>query len=189
VGRIVPAPDLGERLSPITLASTDGGEVSLGSLWADRMVVLIHLRHFGCILCRHFAARLRDRHGEFEALGAEVAAIGTGGRTYARAFVEDREIRYPVLVDKELESHGIVEIKRGPPWGILAPNVLASAGKALRYGERQGRTGPHPWVFGAVHIFDPGGVPRYGWINDNYNDNPSIDDLIAVAAAPAATAE
>ncbi|MGH0032929.1 MAG: hypothetical protein ACQGVC_24315 [Myxococcota bacterium] len=35
------------RLSGITLSSWDGRDVELGSLWRDRPVVLVFIRHFG----------------------------------------------------------------------------------------------------------------------------------------------
>ncbi len=35
------------RLAPIRLATPEGEEVALGSLWSERTVVLVFLRHFG----------------------------------------------------------------------------------------------------------------------------------------------
>jgi hypothetical protein len=35
------------RLAAVTLRSSDGEAVRLGSLWAERPVVLVFLRHFG----------------------------------------------------------------------------------------------------------------------------------------------
>jgi hypothetical protein len=45
--RVDPSPDLAVRLAPIELEEADGGTVRLGDLWAQRPVVLAHLRHFG----------------------------------------------------------------------------------------------------------------------------------------------
>lgn len=44
---VTPAPDLAARLAPLVLPETDGDTVELGSLWADRPLLLVHLRHFG----------------------------------------------------------------------------------------------------------------------------------------------
>ena len=38
---------LARKLAPIVLTDTDGREVALASLWADRTVVLAFIRHFG----------------------------------------------------------------------------------------------------------------------------------------------
>ncbi len=44
---VTPSPDLADRLAPIELDTAGGGRVRIGSLWAERTVVLVHLRHFG----------------------------------------------------------------------------------------------------------------------------------------------
>jgi hypothetical protein len=35
------------RLANISLPDTDGKQLSLGSLWADRPAVIVFLRHYG----------------------------------------------------------------------------------------------------------------------------------------------
>ena len=143
--------------------------------------MLVHLRHFGCILCRHFASRLAREHAKLDAAGIRVVAVGTGGRRYAAKFAADRGIEFPVLVDRDLQSHNVIGALSGPPWGILRPAVVRSAVEAFRDGQRQGKTGPHPWIFGAAHVFAEGGELRYAWLNENYNDNPPLEDLLAEA--------
>lgn len=44
---VIAAPDLAARLSRLTLPEAMGGVRALGGLWADKPVVLVHLRHFG----------------------------------------------------------------------------------------------------------------------------------------------
>lgn len=176
-------PELPAELAPITLIDADDNEYPLGELWAERPVVLIHLRHFGCILCRHYAGALRDFYGDFEASGARLVAVGTGGRQYARDFVTERKIPYLVLVDKSMASHEVLRTKEGSWWGLLRPRVVWAGLKAKLYGERQGKTGPNPFKFGAAHVIGPGNVLRYAWINDDYHDNAPVDALLAAASA------
>ena len=38
---------LANRLAPIALEDPEGRSVPLGSLWRDRAVVLVFIRHFG----------------------------------------------------------------------------------------------------------------------------------------------
>lgn len=45
--RVSSDPGLAARLAAITLPAADGSTVALGELWAERSVVLAHLRHFG----------------------------------------------------------------------------------------------------------------------------------------------
>lgn len=176
--------ELAGQLADIELPDPDSQPHRLGELWAERAVVLIHLRHFGCILCRHYAGALRDSHEAFEARGARLVAIGTGGRKYARDFIEDRGIPYLVLVDKHLRSHEVIGAIHGPPVGIFRPRVVWAGIKALFGGEMQGKTGPHPFVFGAAHVFGPGGELRYAWLNEDYQDNAPVEDLLAAVETP-----
>lgn len=181
MARVQHTSDLVFDLAEITLPDPHGNELRLRELWAEQTIVLIHLRHFGCILCRHYAAGLREAHAEFEAVGARLVAIGTGGRQYAAEFVREHEIPFSVLVDKHLATHEIIGAKRGAPYGIFKPKVVAAAIKAALDGEMQGKTGPHPFVFGAAHVISAGGMLRYAWINDDYQDNAPVEELLDAA--------
>jgi peroxiredoxin len=185
VARVECRTEVPTELAGIELVDANDRAVRLGALWAEQPVVLIHLRHFGCILCRHYAGALRDFHADFEALGVRLVAVGTGGRQYAREFVAERKIPYLVLVDKHMASHEVIRAKQGPFIGILKPRVLLAAVKAWRAGERQGKTGPNPFKYGAAHVIGPGNVLHYAWINDDYHDNTPVEELLAIAAAAA----
>ena len=170
-------------LVDVTLPDPEGNDHRLGDLWAEQTVVLVHLRHFGCILCRHYAAGLRSAHAKFADLGARLVAVGTGGRTYAAEFIRDHDIPFTVLIDKHLETHEIIGTKRGALYGILKPKVVVAAVKAVLDGETQGKTGPHPFVFGAANVIAGGGMLRYSWINDDYQDNAPVAELLEAAKA------
>lgn len=185
MGRVTPNPDIARRLAEVSLPSAEDESTRVGDLWEDKALVLVHLRHFGCILCRHFAARLGEEYRRLTDADVRVVAIGTGGRVYAAEFARMRRIRYTILVDKHLQSHDIIGNLSGPSWGILAPKVLREGLRALAAGERQGKTGPHPWVFGAAHVFAKGGHLRYAWLNENYHDNPPLEELVAEGLAAA----
>jgi peroxiredoxin len=179
--RVQHTSDIVFDLAEVTLPDHESNERRLGELWATQTVVLVHLRHFGCILCRHYAASLRGANSDFEAVGARIVAIGTGGRQYAAQFVSDHQIPFPVLVDKHLTTHEMIGAKRGPPYGIFKPKVLAAGVRAMLDGEMQGKTGPNPFVFGAAHVIAAGGLLRYAWLNDDYQDNAPIEELLEAA--------
>ena len=77
-------------------------EHRLGDLCSDKKpVVLVFLRHFGCLHCREHAVELRDRYDDLQAKGVDLVAVGTGDQRYAGAFVRDEQIPYLVLVDED----------------------------------------------------------------------------------------
>jgi len=45
--QVEPTNDLAQRLAPISVTALDGSAVELGSLWDQRPLLLVHLRHFG----------------------------------------------------------------------------------------------------------------------------------------------
>ena len=50
------------RLESLVLPDADGAPHRLGDCWADRAVILVFLRHFGCLLCREHAVQLRQHY-------------------------------------------------------------------------------------------------------------------------------
>lgn len=186
MGQVEASAQLSIELGRLRLPDPDGGEHRLADLWAKQPLLLIHLRHFGCILCRQFASRLHAHHREFAAAGVRVVAIGTGGRRYAREFVVDQGLEFLLLVDRELVSHAVVGARSGSPLGLLRPQVVRAGLRARAEGHRQGRTGAHPFVFGATHLFARGGRPRFAWLDADYRDHPPIDQLLAQARDAAA---
>jgi peroxiredoxin len=181
VPRIEPAEDLANRLAPIVLPSTTGDDVAFGSLWAERPAVIVHFRHFGCVICRHYAAALARTHAQFVARGATVVAVGTGGRRYAAEFKQARGLPFEVLVDKELRSYGEIGARSGGPLGLLSAGVVAVGVSALAQGMFQGRTGPNPWLFGGAHVIAPGGAVRLAWVSEDFVDNAPIESLLDAA--------
>ena len=57
---------------------------------------------------------MRDEYDHIQELGAEVVTIGTGNADYARSFVRDHQIPFPVLVDDAAEAATAAAIERQP---------------------------------------------------------------------------
>ena len=121
-------------LSALSLPDQDGTPHRLGDLWSDKPVVLVFLRHFGCLHCREpRGASCATATTTSSAQGVDLVAIGTGDQRYAGAFVRDEKIPYLVLVDDDAQAaHAAVGERRVvvPP---AAPEHLA---------RRRSRPGP-----------------------------------------------
>src|SRR5215217_2607806 len=98
VGVGAPAPD-------VTVEDARGGPVRLADLWRRGPIVLVFIRHLGCMFCREHVAHLRDRYAAFQAAGAQVVVIGMGTPTQTRAFIEAHHLPFPVLSDPIRRSH------------------------------------------------------------------------------------
>src|SRR5689334_14074012 len=125
-----------KALSAISLPDQNGVEHRLGDLWADKPVVVVFLRHFGCHNCRDHAVQLRDRYAELQEQGIDLVAIGTGSKTYAGAFVRDEHIPYLVLVDDDAKAAHAASVKVASWYGLLHWTTWSKSIEAWQRGAR-----------------------------------------------------
>jgi peroxiredoxin len=116
---------------------------------------------------------------EARTLGVTLAAVGTGDMAYAEEFAQEQVVDFPLLVDTELDTYGIVETKSATAVGLFRPSVMVSATKAIVKGNLQGKIGRAPMLLGATHVIRPDGTVPYAWVNDDFSDNAPIAEVLA----------
>jgi hypothetical protein len=171
------------RLAGATVLDPDGSTVRLGHLWQDHPVVLVWLRHFGCLFCREQTAEFRARESDFETLGADVVFVSSGSARQARAFRDEFCPDCTVLTDPKLITYRLIGA-RGGLMSTLGPQAWAAGIRALRGGARQQRTQGHPFQQGGVLVVAPGDTVLYSYISKAAGDHPRVDDVIAAIPAP-----
>jgi peroxiredoxin len=171
-------------LSGLTLEDSTGAPRRLGDYWAARPVVLVFLRHFGCLLCREHAAQVRDHYPEIRGLDAEVVAIGTGDRRYAERFVADEHIPFPVLVDDHADAANAAAVRKVAFLRLLFnPASWPGTVRARRAGHRIHTAGKRVTQLGATVVVGPGEWVRYEHIDEHSADHAPLDDVFAVLDA------
>jgi peroxiredoxin len=173
-------------LSAIELKDASGTKRRLGSLWAEQPVVVVFLRHFGCLHCRDHAAELRDRYAELRRSGADVAAIGTGSVRYAQAFVEDDRIPFPVLVDDDGLAARAAQVRSTSFLGMFHPRTWRATADSWRRGFRIHKAGKRVTQLGATFVIGPGPRLLYAHVDSDSADHAPLPEVLA-AVAPAAT--
>jgi peroxiredoxin len=134
--------------------------------------------------CRHHAAQLRGSYEAIRAAGAELVALGTGDVRYAKAFIADEEIPFPVLLDEDGQAADAAKVKKGNAAQLLGPRALRSGLRAWQRGHRQKiKTGRRPTQLGATFVIGPGDVVRFEHLDDHVGDHASIEDVLAVVRA------
>jgi peroxiredoxin len=123
---------------------------------------------------------LRDALDDIRAADVTLAAIGTGDLDRARHFAAEREITFPLLVDDTSASYRAVGTRKGSRIGLLNPALALSGARAMAAGNRQGKPGRATLVLGAAHVIRPDGSIPYAWINDDFDDNAPIEEILAV---------
>jgi peroxiredoxin len=157
-------------LGRIEVKDSDGRPHPLGSLWRRKPVVLVFLRHFGCLFCREQVAQLRGQADALRALGAGVAAVGSGTPEQAAEFAAEYEPPFPVYVDPTLLAYRAAGLRRGI-LDTLNTGTLAHAIRALRTGARLGLTKGDPWQLGGAFVVEPGGRVAFRQVSRDAGDH------------------
>ena len=131
---------------------------------------------------------MRDHQEQLSAAGVAVAAVGTGDKPVAKEFKAKYGLRFPVLVDDQLESYRAVQVKKSSQLNWVNPKVLTASVRALSSGAISGIASPigkHSEFLGATHVIRPDGTVPFAWINDDFGDNSDVDEVVEVAVSPA----
>jgi peroxiredoxin len=168
-------------LSELSLPGHDGTPHRLGDLWRDQPVVLVFLRHFGCLHCREHAVQLRDEYENLRRQGIELVAIGTGDERYAGAFVRDEKIPYLVLVDDDAKAARAASVGVASWYRLLHPTTWPATVATYRRGHRIHQPGKRVTQLGATFVLGPGDQVRYSHVDADSTDHASVPEVLAAA--------
>lgn len=124
---------------------------------------------------------MRDAQGSFVSADVPVIAIGTGGKRYAKAFIEDEEFPFPVLLDEDGAAAEIVETNSIGMTTYLSPTAIGAGLKSFAKGHRQQKTGRRPLQLGATLVVGPGDELLYADYEDYAGDHAPLDEVLAAA--------
>ncbi len=139
------------------LLALDASTTSLRA-FLDGPLLVVFLRHYGCIFCRERAAAVCTHRAAIEQKGASIVFVGNGLPVFARAFATQHADGLPVLSDPSGQSYQRAGMRSGYST-VLRPAVLKNAWRAFRSGHRQTRVEGDVWQQGgALLIAGDGGV-------------------------------
>jgi hypothetical protein len=122
---------------------------------------------------------LREHQAEFERRGAKLAAVGLGDFNFARAFIAETGITFPLLVDGERKAYSALELKQANVFHILRRDNMQRRKEAKAAGHRQHGIKKNPFQLGGSFVFGPGNVDRFVHISETFGDNAAISSLLA----------
>jgi peroxiredoxin len=127
---------------------------------------------------------LRSHHDEITKAGAEVVAIGTGDEHYAKRFVADEDIPFPVLVDDDSAAARAASLKRvNFAVMLFDPRSAKGALRAHRDGYRVKKSGKRVTQLGATFVLGPGRQVRYAHVDAHTADHAPLADVMAALPA------
>ncbi len=171
-------PQVGDPAPDATLSDHEGTDVALSSLWADRPLLILFWRHFGCSCGMDRAARLREELAAYREAGADVAIVGQGVPARAARYRERQHLEVPILCDPDLAAYQAYGLLQGTAAQVLfdaADPMLRcelQAGldlSAARHGTDRALV-DDPWQLPGEFVIGTDGVirsvHRYGWCED-----------------------
>lgn len=107
-------------------------------------------------------------------------AIGTGGKRYAQAFIEDEQVPFDVLLDEDGSAAEIVGTNTLGAFDLVKPSQVMAGLKATAKGNRQRKTGRRPLQLGGTLVIGPGDELLYEDYEDFAGDHADLDEVLAV---------
>ena len=171
-------PQVGDRAPDATLPDHEGRDVALSSLWADRPLLILFWRHFGCSCGMDRAARLRTELADDRAGGGDVVIVGQGEPARAARYRERQGIDVPILSDPDRSTYEAYGLLQGSTAQILfdAPDPFlrcdfdAGMGLAASRHATDRALVDDPWQLPGEFVVGTDGViayaHRYGWCED-----------------------
>jgi peroxiredoxin len=115
---------------------------------------------------------------EIETAGAQLIAIGSGHAGWARDFIEEQGVEFPVFVDPGVRSYEHFGMKRGLG-EVLTLRSLRHAGRAIGGGHRQSPVRGDGLQNGGVVVIDRNGDVVYKHVEQETGDLADLNEVIA----------
>ena len=175
-------------MSPeLYLLDVNNETVPLRALHRDQPLLIVLLRHFGCMFCRQQAARVLHQRGRFEALGVNVICVGSGSPRGARGFIRQHGAGLDVYVDPSLNIYAHFNLHRS--WRRLVdPSMLSRGAAAYIEGHRQGETDGDIAQLGGTVLLSSAGEVLWLHRDERAGDHADLEEALDAARALQATA-
>ncbi len=124
-------------LAEIEVQTAEGATIRLGSL-VDRPTILVIPRYYGCLPCRDYLRQVSAGLDQVEDAGGAAIGVSVGAAHQARWLIEEKGIRFPLLVDPERRVYDALDLPR-KWWVGLNPRGWWNYARAIARGNRQGK--------------------------------------------------
>ncbi|MDO9183373.1 MAG: AhpC/TSA family protein [Bacteriovorax sp.] len=148
-------------------------EILVSSLWKTNSVIIVFLRHFGCIACRAHVDQVWKNKMELEKSGSKIIFIGNGSPEMIKPFKEDMNVSdAPIFTNPNHEIFDACGFNRGVKY-LMTPQSAMKMVKLYWEGYSQGTqqkgNGEHTQMGGILAIKPPGKV-TYHYVSEYLGD-------------------
>ncbi len=175
---------VGDPFPDLALESV-GGPVRLSERWAQRPLVVVFMRHFGCAYCREHLILLGGAYEDIRAVGGEVGAVFQYSAASTENFCRSRGVPFDCLGDPARMGYRAAGLGRGPRREYLGIKSFKHRKRARSVGARvgipRGDVAQRPGTF----VVDTKGTTAFAHYNQDSTDNPTVEAVLDAVAAVA----
>ena len=176
----------------IEVLDITGNPTRLVSLWATRRIVLIFVRHFGCVHCKAQVAELAPLVAELRSKDITPVLIGLGTWQRATEFVKEFKWEGEIYVDPNpdrsktyplfrlfRETRTILEVVRDPRTSAKTNDAIAKGFVSDPIDRSVGA--PDLFQNGGTFVLGPGDLCDFAFRSEYVGDHASLTDLMRAA--------
>ena len=128
---------------------------------------------------------MREYQQELQDRKVDVAIVTFDADFMARAYVEQTQLPWPLLIDSDHSVYEAYGLLRATWWSILGPASIWEYLKLIILkGRRVQKSGSDYRQLGGDILIDPDGIVRLHFLSKSPHDRPNIADMLAVSELP-----
>lgn len=122
---------------------------------------------------------MREDQDRLTNLGIEVAVITFDADFMARAYVEQTDLPWPLLIDGDRRLYRAYNMERANWWSIYGPASIWNYMKLIfGRGRKIEEPGSDLRQLGGDVLIDPTGLVRFHHVSESPHDRPSVESIL-----------
>ena len=170
--------NISQGTSDIEILTPQNEKIRLGDLWSEHPVLIVLVRHFGCLFCRAQLHDLQNIWKKILSLGIAPIVVGNGTVLMAQDFIEQTGLIVPLYTNPERNVYDALGTKRPTLTALLSPQLWWVGFKTLIKGFFPKQVQGDAAQLGGVFLIDTNGVVQFAYRSAYAGDNPSADVLL-----------
>jgi peroxiredoxin len=163
--------DHGVKAPEMDVTLSTGEVVPLRTLYQEERMLLVFLRHFGCIFCREYVSQLKSLDS------ANIVFVTLGRPEQAAEFKKSMGSPHRFLCDPNKELHKHFNLQRGGMAQMFKPSVVVRGIKAMSSGHGVGMAVGDPWQMPGVFLVETDGTVTWEYYSQDASDNPAVGEV------------
>ena len=121
---------------------------------------------------------MEQAHGQIEAAGLRLQAIGLGEPKHARHFCGKLAPHITCHVDQDKKAYATYGLRQAGLTEMMNPAMYLASARAIASGQVQGEATGDTWMLPGTFIIDGEGIVQYAYYSRHAGDHPEISEML-----------